>query len=298
MLFALVGVAGCSVTTQAGSSQAGMAQAGSEEAAFPNDQVDAGGEGVARSPEGNAAILQSIASAEVVYLAENHDSVADHAAQLEIIQAMADQGEIAIALEMFQRPFQDQLEAYIAGTITEAELVTNSEYETRWGFDWALYAPIVRYAQANQIPLIALNTPAEITRKVAREGLASLKGDDLNYIPPLDDVDLSNEAHRAWVSDVFNAHGGAGHSLNFENFYAAQVLWDETMAEQVAKQLTTDPGRSVIVLAGEGHVVYGHGIPSRVARRLPEVAQASVQLLPADRAVEAAAADFFWTTVE
>ncbi|MGB7247491.1 MAG: ChaN family lipoprotein [Phormidesmis sp.] len=246
--------------------------------------------------EDNADSLQAIAQAQVVYLGETHSDRADHAAQLEIIQAMAERGEVAIALEMFQRPFQAQLDAYIADELSEAELIVESEYETRWGFDWELYAPILRYAKANQIPLIALNTPAEVTRQVAQTGLESLDGDALTHIPPLADIDTGNEAYRTWMNDVFSAHAGEGHSLDFENFFAAQVLWDETMAERVVQQLESEPARQVIVLAGEGHIAYGYGIPSRVMRRVPDIKQVSVQLLGADEATRAGLADFFWIT--
>nr|WP_250566211.1 ChaN family lipoprotein [Adonisia turfae] len=240
-------------------------------------------------------ILTALTDASVIYLGETHTDKADHVAQLEIIKAMhGANGDIAIGLEMFQRPFQSVLDQYIAGQITEAELVEQSEYETRWGFDWELYAPIIRYAQSNQIPLIALNTPREITRKVARQGLASLTGDDLTYIPPIDDIDTSDENYQAMVAQVFGHHGGHGNSgPSFENFFAAQVLWDETMAETIADYVTTAPDTQVIVLAGEGHVVFGFGIPSRVQRRLgDDLVAYSVLLNPP--AITPELADFFW----
>ncbi|MDV3347518.1 iron-regulated protein [Leptolyngbyaceae cyanobacterium CCMR0082] len=240
-------------------------------------------------------ILTALTDASVIYLGETHTDKADHVAQLEIIKAMhGANGDIAIGLEMFQRPFQSVLDQYIAGQITEAELVEQSEYETRWGFDWELYAPIIRYAQSNQIPLIALNTPREITRKVARQGLASLTGDDLTYIPPIDDIDTSDENYQAMVAQVFGHHGGHGNSgPSFENFFAAQVLWDETMAETIADYVTTAPDTQVIVLAGEGHVVFGFGIPSRVQRRLgDDLVAYSVLLNPPATTPELA--DFFW----
>lgn len=240
-------------------------------------------------------ILQAIAAAQVVYLGETHDDPADHIAQLEIIQALDEQNEVAIALEMFQRPFQPVLDAYLAGTLTEAELIAQSEYDTRWAFPWEFYAPILRYAKANQIPLVALNTPAEVTRQVARAGLESLTGEDLRYIPPLTDIDTTNKAYQDWISEAFSAHG-SGHGLEFDNFFAAQVLWDETMAEGVVQQLAADPNRQVIVLAGEGHIAYDYGIPSRVARRLPAITQATVMLIPAAEAPEPNTADFWWPT--
>lgn len=250
---------------------------------------------VAEGDSSHQELLTELQKADVIYLGETHSDEADHIAQLEIITAMHQaRGDIAIGLEMFQRPFQPVLDQYIAGEITEAELVEQSEYEARWGFDWELYAPIIRYAQSNQIPLIALNTPREITRKVARQGLASLEGDDLQYIPPIDKIDTSDENYQAMVAQVFSHHGGHGNSgPSFENFFAAQVLWDETMAEAIADYITAAPDTQVIVMAGEGHIVFDFGIPSRVERRLGEELTAySVLLNPTATAPELA--DFFW----
>ena len=244
----------------------------------------------------NEAILDAIAPSQVIYLAETHSDRADHLAQLSIIQALNAQGDIAIGLEMFQRPFQAALDGYLSGELTEADLIAASEYETRWGYDWEFYAPILRYAKDNSIPLVALNTPAEITRKVAKTGLESLENDDLKFIPPVAEIDLSDADYQQWLANVFNAHGGAGHSLNFNNFFAAQVLWDETMAERVVQQLAAEPERQVIVLVGEGHVLNDYGIPNRVARRLPDVVQSSVQLVPAAQEVDPDAIDFVWRT--
>ncbi|MEO1590366.1 MAG: ChaN family lipoprotein [Cyanobacteria bacterium J06632_22] len=249
-------------------------------------------------------ILAALATAQVVYLAEIHTSEADHAAQLQIIQALYESsGDVAIALEMFQRPFQPVLDAYLAGEISEAELIEQSEYETRWGFPWELYAPILRYAQANQIPLIALNTPAEITRKVSRNGLASLNGDDLRYIPPLSEVDTKSADYQAFFAEVTgfgdsdSPHGGHG-GFDFDNFFAAQVLWDETMAAGVATFAQANPETTVVVLAGQGHVVFDFGIPSRVQRRLgDDLVHYSVILTPSDALAAAATGevgDFLW----
>ncbi len=246
--------------------------------------------------QAHSDILQAIAAAQVVYLGETHDDPADHTAQLEIVQALAQQNEMAIALEMFQRPFQPALDAYLAGTLTEAELIAQSEYNTRWAFPWEFYAPILRYAKANQIPLIALNTPTEVTRQVARAGLASLTDTDLADIPPLAEIDTTKQAYRSWMEAAFSAHGSSDRSLNFENFFAAQVLWDETMAEGIAQQLAADPDRQIIVFTGEGHIAYSYGIPSRVARRRPATLQATVMLIPAAEAPEPDAADFWWPT--
>lgn len=130
-------------------------------------------------------ILADLKTAEIIYLGERHDSQADHQAQLAIIEYLqANNPQIAIAFEMFQRPYQIYLDQYLAGKISENQLREKSEYDQRWGFDWEFYAPILRLAKAKKLPAIALNTPTEITRKVAREGLESLSTSEMTYIPP------------------------------------------------------------------------------------------------------------------
>lgn len=233
----------------------------------------------AATPDAQLQQLQTFVNSDVVYLGEQHDSEADHAAQLDIIQAMhTKKPDLAIALEMFQRPFQPAIDRYLAGEISEAELVEQTEYLERWGFPWEYYAPIIRFAQKNQLPVLALNAPAEIVRQVARQGLASLEGDDFRYIPPLADIDTGNTDYQAFVAAAFGSHGSHG-NFNFDNFFAAQVVWDETMAETVAEFKQMAPDTTVVVLAGNAHVIHGYGIPDRVARRLaPSLQQTKVLL--------------------
>ena len=242
-------------------------------------------------------VLNVMAQSDVLYLGERHDSQADHSAQLEIIQAMHRQnGEVAIALEMFQRPFQTPLDQYIAGELDEAQLIQQTEYEQRWGFPWPLYAPILRYAQQHKIPVLALNTPSEVAHKIARSGLESLEGDELNYIPDPDEIDTTNADYRDYVGQAFGGHGAHG-NFNFENFFAAQVTWDETMADTIAQYRESHPKSQVIVLAGRGHVVYGYGIPDRVQRRLGEDLKQTIVLLNIVQKLEdERIADILWNS--
>jgi len=226
---------------------------------------------VQQPSEESVRLLAELARADIVYLGEDHDRAAAHQAQLEIIQALYQKrGKIAIAMEMFQRPFQPSLDRYLAGEISEAQLKQESEYDDRWGFDWEFYAPILRFARTHQIPVIALNAPTEVTRKVAREGLDGLTPQDWRYIPPRSEIRTDNTAYRQLLWDIYqqHAHHGQGNSDRFERFLTAQVLWDETMAAAIAQFWQLNRQSQVIVLTGKGHIMYGHGIPSRVERRL------------------------------
>ena len=244
-------------------------------------------------------IVPKLAQANVVYLGENHDSLEDHQNQLKIIQELYKSNpKIAIALEMFQRQSQGIVNQYLAGKLTEEELLEKSEYKKRWGFPWENYAPILRFAKEKKLPVLALNTPSEITRKVAREGLKSLSPSERQLIPPFSEIRTDNEEYRQRLLAAFQQHqAAASHSssADFERFFLAQVLWDETMAEGIANFVTANRDDQVVVLAGVGHIIYGYGIPSRVARRLKgKLIQRSVLLSPPDEenVAQDKAADF------
>jgi uncharacterized iron-regulated protein len=206
-------------------------------------------------------------------------------------------------MEMFQRPFQGFLNQYLAGQISEAELRQKTEYDQRWGYDWELYAPILRFARQHQIPVKALNTPSEVTRKVARNGIDRLTFADRQWIPPRSSILAAPPAYRQRIQQIYDEmHQGKGNSANFDKFFLAQVLWDETMAEVIAQTLQRSPQSLMVVLAGQGHILYGHGIPERVARRLnpkrrQPLQQVSILLNPPESLQrEPGIADYIWVS--
>lgn len=210
------------------------------------------------------AILEDAASKRIVFVSEQHDQFGHHLVQLEVIKGLHEKGvPIAVGMEMFQRPFQEVIDRYMRGEIGERAFLSETEYFTRWGFDYQLYRPIIQYCQKKGIPIVALNLPSEISKKVAREGLSSLTEEELRQVPQ--DLDLSNEAQKTWLKAIFDAHPTEEIS-SFDAFYQAQVLWDETMAESIHRYLEAHPERHMVVLAGIGHIGYGYGIPSRTKR--------------------------------
>src|SRR5262245_25513326 len=131
---------------------------------------------------------------------------------------------------MIKRPFQPALDEYLAGEIEDEELLERIEWEERWGYSFELYRCIREFARAHAIPVHDLNVPDEIPRAVSRGGVEALSEEERAALP---DLDLGNEAHRAMVKEAFGAHHGHG-ELSFDHFYAAQVIWDETMAYEIA----------------------------------------------------------------
>jgi len=245
------------------------------------------------------SVLKQLQQSRVIYLGETHDSAEDHRAQLEIIRSLHQQNpKIAIGMEMFQRPFQSGLDSYLAGAATASMLREFTEFDQRWGFPWEFYYPIVNFAKENQFPVVALNVPTEVTRKVSRQGLNSLTAEERRYIPPIAEIRTEPDRYRDRLRKIFDGfHSGKGNNRGFNQFFQAQVLWDETMADAIAQFLKKNPERQMIVLVGQGHVIYGDGVPSRVARRIPQIKQSTILLNPPQEFLkERTIADFFWKT--
>ena len=213
-----------------------------------------------------ADILTELGEKRIVFVGEQHDRFAHHLNQLQVIRGLAAAGaKIAVGMEMFQAPFQAAIDAFLGGEIDERTFLARTEYFDRWGYDYHLYKPIVDFLKANRIPLIALNISGDISRQTGRRGLDSLSKTQRRQVP--DRLDFSDETYRADLRQVYNLHGSDVGLDEFNYFYQAQTLWDETMASRAAAWLTANPDYKLVVLAGNGHLRYKYGIPQRLFRR-------------------------------
>ena len=214
-----------------------------------------------------AQVARGVSPARVIFLGEEHPQYGQHLVQLNIIRWLVDHGHrIAIGMEAFQKPFQKVIDEYLAGKISLAQFLKGTQYFTRWGYDYKLYQPIIDYARKHGLPIVSLNIPKEITRKVAREGIKGLTPQEKKEIPQK--LDFSNKSYRQYLKKVYQAHGGGLKDVkDFETFYQSQILWDEGMAQSIADYIKDRPQTQMVVIVGKGHVAYGYGIPSRVEKR-------------------------------
>lgn len=238
---------------------------------------------------GMDALISKLMDRRVVFVGEQHDRYEDHLNQLAIIEGLHAGGKsLAIGLEFFQQPFQQDVDDYIEGKIDEADFLRRTQYFDRWRFDYRLYRPILRFAREHRIPVIALNLEAELTRKVGDVGIDGLSEAERARIPA--EMDRDDPAYRDRIEAVFRHHP-ADHQRNFEHFFEVQLLWDEGMAERAADYLAENPDRTLVVLSGGGHVEYGQGIPKRLMRR--QRVPMAIVLNGHGREPDGAVADFF-----
>jgi uncharacterized iron-regulated protein len=231
-------------------------------------------------------LIDRLVEADFVCVGENHDSDPHHRVQLQIIQGLfAVDPRLGVGMEMFQQPYQASLDGYGKGALSEEEMLTATEYRSRWGFEWVLYQPIVRFCKANGLPIGALNATRELTRRIREVGVDGLKPEEK---ASLDGIDFQVKAHRDyWFDRLAEMHGQPNQPKEQkEKGYAIMTVWDGTMAKNAAEFLKARGLRRLVVLAGSGHIDRGFGIPDRAARASGGKSATVQIVLPDDKADE------------
>lgn len=214
-----------------------------------------------------AALVDEVADRRVVMVGEMHDRYDHHLNQLAVIRGLHTRGvQVAIGVEWFQRPFQAHLDDFSAGRINLTELLKRTEWSTRWRFDVGLYQEILQYAQRHSIPLVALNAATETVSAVSVGGIAGLDAEGRSLFPPR--IELATGTYRTQLERMFAMHGATTPERQ-ERFLQVQYVWDQTMARTAGDYLTANPGRTLVLLAGSGHLLHDDAIPERLRRIHP-----------------------------
>ena len=213
---------------------------------------------------------EKLPSPGIVYVGEFHDNAAHHAAQLAVIQSLHErQRPLAVGLEMFQHIEQSILDAWVAKALSEEEM--RRAFARNWGQDWHLYRDIFMYCRERKIPMIGLNVPRSITRKVARKGFESLTPEEIGKLPPI--VCRVDREYEEFLRRVMGSHGS---DSGFRRFCEAQLVWDTAMAIYALEYLKNHPERTVVVLCGMIHA-WKKAAPEQAGRENADVQQAVIQ---------------------
>lgn len=244
-------------------------------------------------------LWEQLASSRVICFGEQHDSPQHHYAQSRALEELATrsakaQRPLAVGFEMFQRPYQAVLSAFVEGSLAEDQFLRDSEYAKRWGFDFALYRPLLLTAREFELAVVALNAPKELTRKIGRSGLAALEPAERDLLPELN---LKDTDHKAYFDQAMGEHPMPPGAPKLEDMYAAQVVWDETMADTAVRWLTqAGEGSQLIVFAGAGHC-HRSAIPARITRRTQLPVLSVSPVLRSELAAYDARARYDWLIV-
>ena len=224
-----------------------------------------------------------MAQRKVVLLGERHDDADHHAWQLATLGALHMlRPQMVIGFEAFPRRAQPVLDKWIAGELSERQLLEQANWEKVWGFPAELYLPLFRFARINAIPMRALNVDNALIRAISEKGWdavpASQKEGVTRPAAPspayLDDLFRVYKVHPEAADPQKARRDGP----DFLHFVESQTTWDRAMAQGLADALHAAPGADqslVVGIMGSGHIRYGRG----VAHQLRDLGIESVGML-------------------
>lgn len=117
-------------------------------------------------------IVIAMADADVLFFGEEHNDSAGHYLEATIFKALHSVygNTISLSLEMFETDGQLVLNEYLAGLIDESRM----SKDLRLWSNYRDYRPMIEFAKANQLKVVAANPPRRYVTMVSRKGMASL----------------------------------------------------------------------------------------------------------------------------
>ncbi len=209
--------------------------------------------------------LAALMEYRVIFFGERHDSRTDHAGELAALSGLADRDpNLALALEMFERDVQDNVDAYLRGEIPEGVFLDRARPWPNYRED---YRPLVEFAKERGIPVIAANAPRRMAAAAARDGqiFASSPGMEQAFRPRT--VHSDSDAYYSRFATAVSKMPAAApmKGMSVEGLYRAQVLKDAVMAAALEPFLD----RRIFFCCGHFHSDFRLGVPCQLQKNHP-----------------------------
>lgn len=205
-----------------------------------------------------AGSIEALLPADALLLGEQHDAPDHQETHREVIQALAARGQLAaVALEMAE---QGRSTAALPRDASEAAVRAALHWDEA-GWPWQAYAPAVMAAVRAGVPVMGANLPRTGMRAaMAESGLDTL---------------LSGPALKAQQQAIRLGHCDLLPDSQITPMTRIQIARDRAMAQTLTQAAA--PGKTVVLLAGAGHVDMALGVP----QHLPAALRVRSAALPA-----------------
>lgn len=208
--------------------------------------------------------LSQLLPADAILLGEQHDAPDHQRIHRSVVDALATQHTLAaLALEMTS---QGQSTEKLGPDTTEDGVRAALQWDDK-AWPWTAYGPAVMTAVRAGVPVIGANlTSARLRAAMTDTGFDKL---------------LSGPALKAQQQNIRLGHCGLLPESQISPMTRIQIARDVAMAQTVARAAL--PGKTVVLLAGSGHVNRSLGIP----QHLPQGFKVKTVLLYAEQASNA-----------
>lgn len=225
-------------------------------------------------PATPSALLDGVLPTPLLLVGEQHDAPAHQALQRELVTELAARGALAaVVMEMADAERSTQ---GLPRDAHEDWVRTALGWSDQSGWPWPVYGPVVMTAVRAGVPVLGGNLPRSHTRAVM--GNAAL---DATVSPAV----LQSQRER-----VREGHCDLLPPTQIGPMTRVQLARDRVLARTAVEQI--QPGRTVLLIAGNGHVRSDIGIP----RHLPPGQAHKVVVASAGPAGAGLPADAVWPT--
>ena len=227
---------------------------------------------------GEQARLAALLPADVLLLGEQHDAPAHQRLQRQTVEWLAARGQLAaLTLEMAERGHDTR-------DLPRSASAAQVQQALAWhdaGWPWANYGPVVMAAVRAGVPVLGANLPATRQREAMRDTTL-----DARLPPPA----LKEQQQR-----IRDGHCGLLPESQIAPMTRVQIAHDIAMADTVSA--ARQPGRTVLLVAGNGHVQRTLGVPLHlpvgVSSKVVSAQSTASQPSPAE---QTSGADLLWPT--
>lgn len=231
-------------------------------------------------PFGSEASFKSVVwKSDVIYTGNSCGQMKTPSAPLEILKALriARGTKIAVGFEELDISQQILLDDYSSGKISEDEFLSKTGWDKNRDCVGARHKPLLDFIISNKLRALALNIPERIAENIARTGLAGLGEEDKKLVPAAINVS-KNKKYLEFLKNSFTPGADADKPASLDNYLTSVAAGNETMGLRIADFINTNPGWSVLIIAGNGRIIYNAAIPASVKSRTNKINQASFYL--------------------
>lgn len=214
-------------------------------------------------------LVTALGSVSVLFVGEEHDDSIAHRVKLLMLEEGTRRWQprpVVLSLEMFEQDVQEVVDEYVGGFITEPYFLAASR---PWAEYRTAYRPLVEFAKARGLRVLAANVPRRYVDMVSRGGEGSLEDlprEAFRFLPQLP-LPAASAAYRARFDSAMS--GPAQHDDMPPNIFDGQRLWDAGMASAVAAALGGRPDALVIHVVGGFHVERRLGLAEALLQYRP-----------------------------
>ncbi|KHD87352.1 MAG: hypothetical protein OM95_15025 [Bdellovibrio sp. ArHS] len=103
------------------------------------------------------ALWDQMAQSQVVMIGDFHALHQSQKAQVRVLRSLPKNRPVVLAVEFFEAADQEKIDKYLSGKLSEKEFLKAVQWQTKWGFPWEHYRPLMRWAQKHKISVRGLN---------------------------------------------------------------------------------------------------------------------------------------------